>query len=148
MMVPVPDLILVGCVKTQLDHPAPAEELFTSPLFRYRREFAERSGRPWFILSSHHGLVAPETVIEPYDVPLARQPVAYRRRWAEQVVTDLVKATPDLAGMTLEIHAGGAHAEPVIAALDQRGAAAYWPQRGHNAGQHLAWYRHHFAGDR
>ena len=81
---PAFDLLLVGCVKTQLDHPAPADELFVSPLFRYRREFAERSGRPWFVLSSRHGLVAPGTVVEPYDFPLARQPVAFRRTWAAQ----------------------------------------------------------------
>lgn len=142
------DLLLVGCVKTQLDHPAPADELFASPLFRYRRDFAERSRRPWFILSSRHGLVAPGTVIEPYDVPLARQPVAYRRQWADQIVTDLATITGGLTGMTLEIHAGSAHAEPVIAALQGRGATTRWPQRGHNAGRHLAWYRHDVDGDR
>ena len=141
------DLLLVGCVKTQLDHPAPADELFISPLFRYRREFAERSGRPWFVLSSRYGLVAPGTVVDPYDFPLARQPVAYRRTWAAQAVADLGSAAGDLAGLMIEIHAGSAHAEPVIAVLHQRGASTHWPQRGHNAGQHLAWYVHHFAVD-
>lgn len=68
--------MLVGCVKTQLPVRAPADELFVSPLFRRRRDFAERSGLPWFVLSSRHGLVRPGQVIEPYDLCLARQPVA------------------------------------------------------------------------
>jgi hypothetical protein len=138
---PVPDLLLVGCVKTQLDHSAPADELFCSPLFRLRRDFAERSGRPWFVLSSRHGLVRPEQVIEPYDLPLARQGVAYRQQWGRRVVADLAAAVGELGGLTVEIHAGAAHAESVIAGLAERGAATRWPQRGLNAGHHLAWYR-------
>lgn len=43
--------------------------------------------------------------------------------------------------MRFEIHAGAAHAEPVTAALHERGAAALTPLRGLNQGQHLAWYR-------
>ena len=144
---PAFDLLLVGCVKTQLDHAAPADELFISPLFRYRREFAERSGRPWFVLSSRYGLLAPETVVEPYDFPLARQPVGYRRQWAARVVGDLASSVGELARRTIEIHAGAAHAEPVTALLHERGASTHWPQRGHNAGQHLAWYVNHFASD-
>ena len=64
-----------------------------------------------------------------------------------QLVADLASAVGDVRGRAIEIHAGGAHAEPVLALLEDRGATVQWPQRGHNAGQHLAWYVHHFAGD-
>lgn len=46
----VSDVLLMGCVKTKRDRPAPARELFTSPLFVRRLAYAEAVGRPWFIL--------------------------------------------------------------------------------------------------
>lgn len=55
---------LVGCVKTQLDHPAP---------------------------------VAPETVIEPYDFPLAKQPRAFRERWGESADAEHRRRGPTAA---------------------------------------------------
>jgi len=41
-----PDAVLVGCVKLKGDHPVPAEDLYVSPLFLKRREYAESSGLP------------------------------------------------------------------------------------------------------
>src|SRR5262249_3487912 len=40
--------ILVSCAATKLDHPAPAADLYTSPLFIKARSYAEASGHPWF----------------------------------------------------------------------------------------------------
>lgn len=62
-----PDLVLIGCVKSKLGVPAPAEELYVSPLFRKRRAYAESAGTPWFVLSAEHGLLAPSDVVAPYD---------------------------------------------------------------------------------
>lgn len=135
-----PGVLLLGCVKTQLDHPAPADELFCSPLFRLRREYAERSGRPWFVVSSRYGLVAPDEVIAPYDFALARQPIAFRRLWGLRVADELAVALGDLARRTFEIHAGAAQAEPLTAALARFDAGTVAPLRGLNQGQHLAWY--------
>lgn len=135
-----PHLVLVGCVKTQLPVRAPADELFGSPLFRRRREFAERSGLPWFVLSSRHGLVRPEEVIEPYDLCLARQPIAARRAWGRLVIGQLHAVLGNLTGRTLEIHAGAAHIEPIELGLCESGATVVTPLRGLALGQHLAWY--------
>lgn len=136
-----PDLLLVGCVKTKLGFPAPADELFVSPLFRYRRDFAERSGAPWFILSARHGLVRPDQLIEPYDVCLARRPVAERRAWAARIVDELVGHIGNPGGRVIEIHAGSAHAHLVAERLTDSGAIVRLPLRGLSQGGHLAWYR-------
>lgn len=137
---PAAHLVLVGCVKTQLPVRAPADELFGSPLFRRRRDFAERSGLPWFVLSSRHGLVRPEQVIEPYDLCLARQPIAARREWGRLVIGQLHAVLGHLAGSTLEIHAGSAHIDPIEPGLCESGATVVTPLRGLSLGQHLAWY--------
>lgn len=59
--------ILVGCVATKVSHPAPARELYASELLRGRQRCAERSGKPWVILSARHGVVDPDTVLAPYE---------------------------------------------------------------------------------
>lgn len=74
-------LLLVGCVKTKLANPAPAKALYQSALLARRRAYAERTGRPWFVLSSRWGLVHPDEVIAPYDMYLGNQPMSYRRAW-------------------------------------------------------------------
>lgn len=136
-------VVLVGCVKTQLGGAAPAEELFCSELFRRRRRFAEAARCPWFVLSSRYGLVRPDDVLDPYDLPLGRQPVAYRRAWGERAVERLAFVLGDLAsleGVTLEVHAGAAHVDPLREPLARRGAVLLTPLRGLSQGRHLAWY--------
>jgi len=136
----VSDIVLVGCVKTKLPTAAPADELYTSPLFKKRRRYAEVTGRPWFILSALHGLVSPDQVLEPYDMYLAGQPVTYRRQWALRVVRDLIAAVGPLEGRTVEVHAGASYVEPLEPLLSAAGVGLRVPLRGLNQGQHLAWY--------
>ena len=83
------DVVLVGCVKTKLAHPARAADLYASPLFRGRRNYAEGSGRPWFILSSRWGLLTPEEVVEPYDHYLGDESAGYRQAWGAFVAEQL-----------------------------------------------------------
>lgn len=127
-------------MKTQLDGPAPAEELFCSELFRRRRRFAQGSGCPWFVLSSRYGLLAGDEVVEPYDLPLDRQPVAYRRLWGEGVVAQLETAAGDLRDVVVEVHAGAAHIDPLRVPLERARARILAPLQGLTQGRHLAWY--------
>ena len=53
---------LVGCVKKKGSSPAPAGDLYISPLFIGRRRFVEASCDRWFILSALHGLLDPDQV--------------------------------------------------------------------------------------
>jgi hypothetical protein len=65
------DGVLVGCVKMKRPEITPAKDLYTSALFKKEREYAERSGKRWFILSAQRGLVGPEEMSEPCDLQLS-----------------------------------------------------------------------------
>ncbi len=58
---------LVSCVKTKRSIATAAKDLYISPLFRGQRQAVEAGCDRWFILSAKHGLLAPNTVIAPYD---------------------------------------------------------------------------------
>jgi hypothetical protein len=133
-------ILLVGAGKRKAEGPVPAEDLYTGPVFRARRAHAERRGLPWFILSPRFGLLRPEEVIAPYDLPMAKQGVAYRRGWAESVVRRLVRELGPLDGCTLELHAGAAYVDPLRAPLLQRGATVLDPLAGLSQGRQLQWY--------
>lgn len=59
---------LVGCASQKLKRPAPARELYVSQLFRKAAAYAEATCDVWYILSAKHGLVRPDTVLEPYNL--------------------------------------------------------------------------------
>lgn len=134
------DLVLIGCVKSKLDHPAPAKDLYVSALFRKERPYAESSGKPWFILSAKYGLVPPDEVIEPYDMYLKTMPAAYRARWGRTVVSQLEAAFGPVAGMTIEIHASADYVGPLSSLLSSQGARVVTPLVGLTMGSRLAWY--------
>lgn len=60
-------LVIVSCGDKKLDRPVAAKDLYVSTLFRLARRYAELAGDEWLIMSSKHGLVEPDTVLEPYD---------------------------------------------------------------------------------
>jgi len=134
------DLVLVGCVKSKLNHPAPAQDLYTSPLFRKERSYAEAAGAPWFVLSAEHGLVAPTTVLLPYDLRLSSTPHDYRRTWGNRVVKQLKETVGPLAGMLIEVHAGSAYTDAIRDLLLAEGAEVIEPLQGLTMGERLAWY--------
>lgn len=61
-------MILIQCTKSKRDEAAKAKYLYDeSRYFNAMRDYAEATGEMWFILSAKHGLLDPETVIEPYN---------------------------------------------------------------------------------
>ncbi|MCP3938240.1 MAG: hypothetical protein GY708_23070 [Actinomycetia bacterium] len=135
-----PDVVLVGCVKSKVDHPAQARELYTSALFRKARTYAESSGVPWFILSAKHGLVAPSQVIEPYELHLSSTTRSDRVAWGERVVADLASSLGGIEGKTIEVHAGAAYVEAIRAGITAAAATLFEPLSGLTMGERLAWY--------
>ena len=132
---------LVGCVKTKQQIPAPAAELYTSPLFRGRRAVVEASCDRWYVLSAQHGLVAPDQVLEPYDAALTAVPVSERRLWAARVLAELNEQLDTLEGRWFELHAGAAYTDFGLAAgLRAAGATVELPVAGLTMGEQLAWY--------
>lgn len=119
---------LVGATTTKLNCPAPAGKLCISDLFVGRRQAVERSCDRWYVLSARHGLVHPDTVLEPYGERLSAMAWAARRRWSDAVVNALVAELGDLEGVIFEVHAGAVHADSGLAdALRARGAVVENP---------------------
>lgn len=139
---------LIGCVKTKQGHPAPAGDLYTSPLFLGRRRAVEGSCERWFVLSALHGLLRPDEVVEPYDLAMADVPRPKRRVWSADVLAALRRELGPLNGKTFEIHAGSDYADFGLAdGLRADGAHVEQPTAGMPFGVQLAWYRDHVAAD-
>ncbi|KRF37396.1 DUF6884 domain-containing protein [Nocardioides sp. Soil805] len=135
-----PTLLLVACVKEKLPAPAAARDLYVSPLFKKEREYAERVGLPWFILSAEHGLVVPDEWLSPYERYLPETPPSFRRAWGTWVVERLELLSGSLAGRTIEVHAGATYVDVLGGPFASKGASVYAPLAGLRMGQRLAWY--------
>jgi hypothetical protein len=133
------DFVLVGCSSSKAPTARPASELFTGAAFSKARALAERAGVPWFVLSAKFGLLAPHDVVAPYDVYLGHQSSRYRTAWGAWVVAQLGE-THDLHGTAVEVHAGRAYTEPLLAPLAAAGATLVEPLAGLRQGERLAWY--------
>lgn len=130
-------LLLVSCVSSKRSQQAPARELYVSPLFLKARAYVEAQGSPWFILSAKHGLLAPETMVAPYDQTLNTMPVKERREWAYRVLAELL---PRLGGVsTVTLLAGRLYREFLEAPLASR-VTVEVPLAGMRIGEQLHWY--------
>lgn len=137
----LPDIVLIGCVKSKRDGRHRAEQLYTSALFAGRADYARNTGNPWLVLSSKYGLVRPDEIIETYDVTLKDLPAAERRRWSYRVLEQIDRKIGSLKGKTVEIHAGKAYRDrALLAGLRERGAAVTAPLAELRQGEQLAWY--------
>jgi len=135
-----PRLVLVGCVKSKVGHRAAAKDLYNSPLWSKRRGYAESSGMPWAILSAEHGLVDPETLLDPYDRYLGTESATYRRRWSEDVSRQVIAQLRRHGLQAVEIHAGAAYVDNGLAArLREHGIDVALPLKGLSFGQQLGW---------
>ena len=130
-------IFLVSCVGPKQQDPAPSRDLYISPWFRRARSYVERTGQPWFVLSAKHGLLRPLEVISPYDLTLNSMAIADRRRWSEEVLTEL---QPHLRGVrTITILAGSRYREFLVPALQDHGLDVSVPLEGLRIGEQLRW---------
>jgi hypothetical protein len=133
-----PNIGLVACSAAKATRPAPARDLYVSPLFRAGRAYAERcygSGN-WLILSARHGLVDPDQVLAPYDLSLRQLPAGQREAWGDRVAVDLTDRFP--AGTVLWFHAGALYRDAIAPVVAHQ---VRFPLAGLRIGQQLAWYR-------
>ncbi|WP_460625298.1 DUF6884 domain-containing protein [Intrasporangium mesophilum] len=137
---PHADVLLVTCVKSKLKVPAAAKNLYVSALFHKERSYAERLGRPWFILSAEHGLVAPDEWLAPYERYLPDTPRTYRTAWGAWAAERLELLVGSLAGKVIEVHASAPYVDAVRAPLEAKGAVIRAPLDGLTQGQRLHWY--------
>ena len=132
---------LVGCVKDKEPEPAAARRLYSSPLFRGRKAWVQRSCSSWFILSAKYGLIHPDRWIEPYDQTLKDASPAQRRIWSQEVLAELTRCLGDVSGAVFEIHAGVEYRDSgIVAGLEDRGAVVEVPTEGLSLGEQLHFY--------
>ena len=131
---------LVACSRGKARHAAPARELYVSPVFRAARAYAERQYGPghWLILSALHGLVDPDTVLDPYDLSLRQLSAREREAWGNRVAVELTDRFP--AGTVLWFHAGALYRDAIAPVVAHQ---VRFPLAGLGISEQLAWYRRH-----
>lgn len=132
---------LVSCVKAKRPTLAAAKELYASNWFCLARRYVESLGCPWYILSAKHGLVAPNTVIDPYEETLNTMSVTERRAWSARVVEALEKQLPNASQIV--VLAGARYRELLMDDLRRRAAIVTVPLEGLRIGEQLRWLSQH-----
>ena len=111
-----PRIALVACGASKGPARARAKDLYTGTLFRHQRAYAEKRCDAWYILSARHGLLAPDTEIEPYEQSLTAMRERERDEWGHQVVARLISAWGH-ATITPVILAGTAYLGAIVPQL-------------------------------
>ena len=125
-------LVLVACCGKKKNGTYPASDIYESELFLKSKEYAERNGDEWGILSALYGYIKPETRIAPYDRTLNDLPKHERDAWGS-VVKDQLKEWKDHKIILL---AGNKYCEWVT---DEYTTER--PMEGLGIGQQLAWLK-------
>ena len=85
-------IVLISCASKKLDKRAKARDMYTSTLFRYSLEYAEKlRPKSIFILSAKYGLLPLNKRIKPYDQTLNTMSAKEIRAWSETVLSQLRK---------------------------------------------------------
>ena len=131
---------LISCAAEKSASRVPAEYLYCSTLFEKARAYVLRNigpGDSWYILSAKHGLLRPQTEVEPYDETLNKMPKADRQLWSERVIGELHGLLH--AGDTVVFLAGTKYREFLEPALLTLGCEILVPMRSMRIGQQLSW---------
>ena len=91
-------VVLVACVATKADKPAPAEELYVSDLFKKNLAYAKKltNDDDIYILSAKHHLLPLRKKIAPYDKTLKNFDADAKKDWSEKVIKQLQSRGYDL----------------------------------------------------
>ena len=128
---------LVSCTKSKAGHAMPAKNLYLpSSLFRKARAYCERTYDDWYILSAKHGVLHPESVVEPYDVTLNNMSIDIRREWGKQVWSGLRTLLP----CVFYFHTGARYRDTVIPYFRESRVQFYIPLEGLRVGEQMSWY--------
>lgn len=128
---------LVACGAAKQTRQAPAELIYTSDLFQKSRQYITENTDRWFILSSKHGLLLPQTVIDPYEVTLKGMPEAKHNAWANYVLKSILANTRP--GDRLIFLAGRDYRDRLIPELQKQGYQIEVPMKGLRIGSQMAW---------
>jgi hypothetical protein len=126
-------VVLVSCVSKKQKSPARAQDLYTSPLFKYNLTYA-RLQHPdaIYILSAKYGLLTLDEVVAPYNETLNMKGTATIKKWSERVLMQLQQAT-DIEHDEFIILAGERYRRYLLPHL----ARAFVPMKGLGLGRQL-----------
>ncbi|MCX9077340.1 MAG: hypothetical protein OIN84_05115 [Candidatus Methanoperedens sp.] len=137
---------LVACVSRKQSRSAPAELMYQSDWFLKASAYARRHADRWYILSAKYGLLAPHTVIQPYDITLAKgMSKADRQDWARKVCRDLLRVTT--SDDRLVFLAGQKYREYLIPCMQAETYIVEVPMAGLGIGEQLAWLKRQLDAD-
>jgi hypothetical protein len=107
-------IVLISCVKSKMNKPAKAKDLYISPLFKLNFKYA-KSLNPSniFVLSAKYDLVDMNQIISPYEKTLNKMKKIERQQWAECVIQKL-KAQYHLGNIEIVFLAGIKYREYLI----------------------------------
>ena len=121
--------VLVQCTDSKRDVKSKAQNLYDeSTYFCKMRAYAIATGEPWFILSAKHGLVDPETVLDPYDE------YGLVENQCESIAEELV----DIGIDTVEVIAGSAYTNTLTPELESHGIDVIELCRGMGIGERMS----------
>jgi hypothetical protein len=92
---------LVACCATKASKACAAKDLYVSPLFRMSRQWLERQGVPWLILSAKYGLLDPSRIVEPYNLTLSQLTRQQRQQWSKHVHQQITMTAGDATLLVL-----------------------------------------------
>lgn len=129
-------IVLIACAATKADHPAPAKDLYISPLFKKSLQYAyDLKPDAIYILSAKHYLVPLDKELAPYNVTLLDFSADEVKQWSSIVAQQLSKKY-DLKQDQFIFLAG----EKYRKYLEPYMAHTVEPLKGLRIGQQLAWY--------
>lgn len=131
-------LTFVSCGRQKCDHPAAAQDLYTSPLFRASAEVASVLPGEWGILSALHGFLSPGDVITPYDFSLKSMSASERSQWGEKTFRQIMKRFHPGPFDTVVILAGREYAKEIAVRFKAHGVLCVEPLDGLSLGYRLA----------
>lgn len=129
-------IVLLSCVATKLPKPAPARELYASPLFKRSLEYAlTLDPDDILILSAKYYVIPLDKVIAPYDKTLLNMPKEEANEWGVKVLNILADKY-NLEEDKFIILAGEKYRKFITPQM------SHWtaPLKGLRIGQQLAWY--------
>lgn len=133
---------LIGCSASKLPHAAPAVQLYTGQLFRKSLAYAKQQGCVIRILSAKHGLVHPDTVLQPYNVTLGNMTYQERKSWGSYVSRNLNEFKQDET--ILLFLCGRSYVDPILGRYAKPKYRSQFyryerPLEGMGIGQQLHW---------
>ena len=134
----MPKIALISCTSKKHNKKTKAKDLYTSPLFKGSKNYAEVCADNYYILSAKHGILRPDEKIKPYNESLYVMPKKNRSKWASNVTKELISILD--SNDKVIFLAGKKYREFLNSNLLQLGYETATPLEGFPIGKQLQWY--------